>query len=97
MPKHTTPIAEVKHVFACGSTQVRVMADGTARFHYRLDGGDDGSCEFSLLSEVGEHYRRKFDVIFDAYEMKFAEHPAKLAEAPWYADRVTSVDGEAWV
>lgn len=70
------------NVFGCGSSQIKVMKDGTLRFCYEVP---QGTAEFSLYSEVGEPHKAKFERIFKELNLKLGEK-RELTAYPWYAD-----------
>lgn len=75
-----------RQVFGIGSTDVVVMPDFTLRFRYVADLHDpDTVCEFSLLSEVGEPYKPRFQEVMRKFKLTLGE-PTELDEYPWFAD-----------
>lgn len=95
MAKREGTLTRAKHVYGFSGAHIRVMPDNTVWFYYWLEGEEeeDGSGEFSLLSEVGEPYRAKFDRIIQEYNFVFASKPKELNHYPYYADQVVSVQG----
>ena len=84
------PVKEVRtrRVFGIGSTQVKLMTDGTARFRYEIDlhvPGDFFEC--SLLCEVGERYRPRVLAVMEEFGIVLGE-AKELDQRPWYADTI---------
>ena len=84
------PVQEVRtrRVFGIGSTQVKLMTDGTARFRYEIDlhvPGDFFEC--SLLCEVGERYRPRVLAVMEEFGIVLGE-AKELDQRPWYADTI---------
>ena len=84
------PVQEVRtrRVFGIGSTQVKLMTDGTARFRYEIDlhvPGDFFEC--SLLCEVGERYRPRVLAVMEDFGIVLGE-AKELDQRPWYADTI---------
>jgi len=84
------PVQEVRtrRVFGIGSTQVKLMTDGTARFRYEIDlhvPGDFFEC--SLLCEVGERYRHRVLAVMEEFGIVLGE-AKELDQRPWYADTI---------
>ena len=92
MPANHNTITKAKHVYGFAGTSIRVMPDNTVWFYYWT--GDNSHEEVSLLSEVPEPYKARYDILIASYQMVFAEKPAKLAVHPWVADELVSVDGK---
>ena len=80
--------ARVKRVFGIGSTQVKLMTDGTARFRYETDLHLPGEFfECSLLCEVGERYKHRVLAVMEEFEIVLGE-AKELDQRPWYADTI---------
>lgn len=82
------PVKEVraKRVFGIGSTQVKLMTDGTARFRYEIDPHLPGEFfECSLLCEVGERYKHRVLAVMEEFGIVLGE-AKELDRRPWYAD-----------
>lgn len=82
------PVKEVraKRVFGIGSTQVKLMTDGTARFRYEIDLRMPGEFfECSLLCEVGERYKHRVLAVMEEFGIVLGE-AKELDRRPWYAD-----------
>lgn len=62
---------------------LKVMHDNTLRFRYRID--SNSTCEFSLLSEVGQPWRPAFDQLIEKHGLVLSEHATEFSESPWVA------------
>lgn len=82
----------VKRVLGCGSTQIKLMLDGTLRYRYEVTHRVCPATEVSLLVGVADAYRPAFDKIIKAFNLVIAPKSRDLPEAPWHADTVVSID-----
>jgi len=63
--------------------QIRIMPDTSLRFRYQVD--HLCTCEFSLLSEVGEKYKTPFIELMHEHGIELGD-PLEFDAAPWVAD-----------
>lgn len=92
MPANHNTVAKAKHIYGFAGTSIRVMQDNTVWFYSWA--GNNEHIEVSLLSEVPEPYRGRFDVLIAQCKLIFAPKPAKLAVHPWVADELVSAQGK---
>lgn len=84
------PVPEIRarRVFGIGSTQVKLMTDGTARFRYEIDLHVPGDyLECSLFCEVGERYKHRVLAVMEEFGIVLGE-AKELDQRPWYADTI---------
>lgn len=84
------PVPEIRarRVFGIGSTQVKLMTDGTARFRYALDMHSPGDYfECSLFCEIGEPYKPRVRAVMEEFGIVLGD-AKELDQRPWYADTV---------
>ena len=71
----------------CNPAEVKRDERGGLRFCYRpVYHTSCGLCEFSLLCEVGDMYKKWFDDFLKLYSLN--EQPVKYDEPPWLADQL---------
>ena len=67
---------------------IKLMTDGTIRYHYDLTMHMHGaSCTFSLFEEIGQPYKERFETLIKVLDLKITRGH-HIGYWPWVADKM---------